>query len=140
MVVVQNRNKESIFVVDDSEDNLYLMQFILEAQGYRVSLADNGRDALKKIAQCHPDLILLDVMMPQMDGYEVISQLRQDPTLSSIPVHLVTADKYLSKCEAIAAGADDLIYKPIEIDKLLLQVEQTLGTSVDKQNQSLDLQ
>ena len=134
MVVIQNRNKESIFVVDDSEDNLYLMQFILEAQGYRVNLADNGRDAIKRIKECHPDLILLDIMMPQMDGYQVISQLQKNPSLSSIPVYLVTADKYVGCCEAIAAGADGLIYKPIEIDKLLSQVERTLGNNVDEQN------
>ena len=134
MVTVQNRKKESILVVDDSEDNLYLMQLILEIQGYRVYIANNGQDALKRSVEYHPNLILLDVMMPQMDGYEVINQLRQDLSLSSIPVYLVTADKYISTDEAIAAGADGLIYKPIEIDELLSQVELTLGTSVEQQN------
>lgn len=134
MVTVQNRRKESILVVDDSEDNLYLMQLILEIQGYRVYIANNGQDALKSSVEYHPNLILLDVMMPQMDGYEVINQLRQNISLSSIPVYLVTADKYISRGEAIAAGADGLIYKPIEIDELLSQVELTLGTSVEQQN------
>lgn len=58
------KKKESILVVNDSKDNLYLMQFILETQGYKVGLADNGEEALKKIKSSHPDLILLDIMMP----------------------------------------------------------------------------
>ncbi len=130
MITAQSEKKECILVVDDSEDNLYLMQFILESQGYKVSLADNGQDALSKIERCHPDLILLDVMMPRMNGYEVVNQLRIDENLSSIPVYFITADKYFRWCKAIAAGADGIIYKPINIEELLQIVKQSLK-SVD---------
>lgn len=128
MITTSNQKKECILIVDDSEDNLYLMQFILESQGYQVGLADNGKEALQKIKTCHPDLILLDVMMPQMNGYEVVDLLRQDESLPPIPVYLVTADKYIDWCKAIASGADGLIHKPIDIDQLLLTVKQTLAT------------
>ena len=127
MLATKKRTGERILVVDDSEDNLYLMQFILESQGYKVCLADNGKDAIKKLRGCHHDLILLDVMMPNMNGYEVISRLREDENLFSITIYLVTADKYIGLPEAIAAGANGLIHKPIDIDKLLPEIEQALN-------------
>lgn len=123
---VANKTKERILVVDDSPDNLYLMQFVLENEGYTVGLADNGREALQKAGKCHPDLILLDLMMPQMNGYEVINRLRQDEDLPFIPVFLVTADRYTDCSDAIAAGANGVIHKPIDIDELLLEVEKCL--------------
>jgi CheY-like chemotaxis protein len=128
---LQNQKKEYILVIDDSIDNLYLLQFILESQGYTVGLADSGKEALEKIKGCQPDLILLDVMMPHMDGYEVIHCLREDENLPFIPVFFVTADQYTDKNKAIAAGANGLIYKPIDIDALLLEVERSLQTKSD---------
>ncbi len=122
-----NGKEERILVVDDSADNLFLMQFVLESQGYKVGLADSGEKALKTIKNYHPDLILLDVMMPGMDGYEVVNRLRIDENALSIPVYLVTADKYVDWDKAIAAGVDGLIHKPIDIDKLLFEVEQALN-------------
>jgi CheY-like chemotaxis protein len=128
---LQNKKSESILVVDDSIDNLYLMQFILESQGYTVGLADSGQEALSKIKGCQPDLILLDIMMPQMDGYELIHQLREDKSLPFIPVFFVTADKYTDWQEAIAAGANGVIYKPIDINELLSEVQRSLETKSD---------
>ncbi len=122
-----SKTKERILVVDDSLDNLYLMQYVLESEGYKVGLADNGWEALQKAKKCQPDLILLDLMMPQMNGYEVIDRLRQDKDLPFIPVFLVTADRYTDCSDAIAAGANGVIYKPIDIDNLLLKVENNLG-------------
>lgn len=123
---LQNQKKECILVVDDSIDNLYLMQFVLESEGYTVGLAESGYEALRKIQRCQPDLILLDVMMPQMNGYEVLHRLREDENLPFIPIFFVTADKYTDWNRAIAAGANGLIYKPIDIDALLLEVERSL--------------
>ncbi|HEY9768404.1 MAG TPA: response regulator [Coleofasciculaceae cyanobacterium] len=131
MTLAQNSKQECILIVDDSTDNLYLMQFILETQGYKVGLANSGEQALEQVKKDHPDLILLDVMMPQMNGYEVIKRLRKDKSLSSIPVFLVTADKYISNNKAIAVGANGLIYKPIDIEQLLLTVAQTLKSETD---------
>lgn len=135
MNVTGDRHENCILVVDDSVDNLYLMQFILENQGYKVSLADSGKKALEIVRKNHPDLILLDLMMPQMDGYEVVHRLREDENVPEIPVFLVTANKYVSRYEAIAAGADGLIYKPININKFLSKVEQILET---KNNSNLN--
>ncbi len=127
MTLAKNSEPRCILIVDDSTDNLYLLQFILETQGYQVGLAKSGEQALDQVKKFPPDLILLDVMMPQMNGYEVVDRLRKDQTLSSIPVFLVTADKYISNNKAIAAGANGLIYKPIDIEQLLLKVAQTLA-------------
>lgn len=126
MNVLQKNKQESILVVDDSVDNLYLMQFILESEGYTVGLADSGEQALQKVKRYQPHLILLDLMMPQMNGYEVIHQLREDKDLQNIPIFLITADRYTNWQQAIAAGANGLIYKPININELLLEVEKTL--------------
>lgn len=124
---LKNKNQECILVVDDSPDNLYLMESILESQGYNVGLADNGQEALNKIKRFQPDLILLDLMMPKMNGYEVINRLRKDKNLPFIPIFLVTADRYTDPRDAIAAGASGVIHKPIDIDKLLLKVEKSLN-------------
>lgn len=126
MNTAQKTSPEQILVVDDCTDNLYLMQFILENEGYQVGVAINGKEALDKIHECQPDLILLDMMMPQMNGYEVVNRLRKDHSFSFIPIFLVTADTYISQSEAIAAGADGLIYKPINIEQLLTEIAQTL--------------
>lgn len=131
MNVTKKKKPECILVVDDSTDNLYLMQFILESQGYKVGLADNGREALQKISRCHPDLILLDIMMPNMNGYEVIQHLQEDENLPFIPIYLLTADAYVSYSDAVASGANGLIHKPIDINELLLEVQRVLDINSD---------
>lgn len=127
MNTAEKNSPEQILVVDDCIDNLYLLQFILENEGYQVGVAINGEEALDKIHKCQPDLILLDMMMPRMNGYEVVERLREDSNVSFVPVFLVTADTYVSYREAIAAGANGLIYKPINIEQLLFEVAQTLS-------------
>ena len=117
-----SQNFKDILVVDDSEDNLYLMQFVLEAQGYQVKTANSGKQGLNWAKQYHPDLILLDLMMPQMNGYEVIERLRNDQTTFAIPVFLVTANKYFSWTEAKTIRANGVIHKPVDIDRLLSQI------------------
>ena len=112
--------KECILVVDDCQDNLFLMQLILENQGYQVEIADSGSQALSKMNCQRFDLILLDLMMPKMNGYEVIKYLRNN--LPLIPVFLVTANKYVTKKQAIAAGANGIIYKPIDINLLTSRI------------------
>ncbi|HEY9772051.1 MAG TPA: response regulator [Coleofasciculaceae cyanobacterium] len=129
MGVTRYKQEKCILVVDDSTDNLYLMQLILENQGYRVKTADSGEIALDRVKSYQPDLIFLDVMMPKMDGYEVVQQLREDDNLPLIPIYFVTADKCTDYDRAIAAGANGIIYKPIEIDELLSQVARTLTAS-----------
>lgn len=117
-----SENNRNILIVDDSEDNLYLMQFVLETQGYKVLIANSGKKALNCAKQYRPDLILLDLMMPQMNGYEVMERLRRDRTTSTIPVSIVTANKYFSYAEAKNIGAEGIVYKPLDLDRLLQQV------------------
>ncbi len=117
----------NILVVDDSADNRFLVQTTLEYGGYEVALAENGKTALEKIDQFPPDLILLDVMMPEMDGYEVTQRIRQNLALSSyIPILLITADERSSVVKGLDIGADDFIRKPVDVDELLARVRSLL--------------
>jgi len=112
-----------ILVVDDLADNLFLLQTILEAEGYSVDIASNGQTALDLIEDSPPDLILLDVMMPDMSGYELTRHIRQNRDLPFIPILLVTAYTEMDSVEGLALGANDFIRKPIEFDKLLARIE-----------------
>ncbi len=116
----------NILVVDDSADNRFLVQTTLECGGYGVALAKNGKIALEKINQFPPDLILLDVMMPEMDGYEVTRRIRQNVDLSYIPILLITADERSSVVKGLDIGADDFIRKPVDVDELLARVRSLL--------------
>lgn len=115
-----------ILVVDDLTDNLFLLQMILEAEGYQVDTADSGSTALLKIENSPPDLILMDVMMPDMSGYEVTHQIRQNRNLPFMPILLVTAYDEADAIQGLALGANDFIRKPIEFDKLLSRIEAFL--------------
>lgn len=129
-----SENNRNILIVDDSEDNLYLMQFVLETQGYKVLIANSGKKALNYAKQYRPDLILLDLMMPQMNGYEVMERLRRDRTTSTIPVSILTANKYFSYAEAKNIGAEGIVYKPLDLNRLLQQVASFL--KVERANES----
>jgi CheY-like chemotaxis protein len=111
-----------ILVVDDLTDNLFLLQTVLEAEGYEVDTADNGSSALAKVEASPPDLILMDVMMPDMNGYEVTQQIRQNQKVPFIPILLVTAHEDANDIQGLALGANDFIRKPIEFDKLLTRI------------------
>lgn len=82
-----------VMVVDDEESMVHLLRTILEARGYEVATATGGRQALSLVKDRRPDLVLLDLMMPEMDGWEVLHELRQDPATSSIPVIIVTVKR-----------------------------------------------
>ena len=112
-----------ILVVDDSADNLFLLQAVLESSGYKVELAEDGSSALDKIFASPPDLVLLDMMMPQMNGFEVTQRLRQDDRLCSLPVVLITAYGEELAQEVLTVGANDWMGKPIDFDELLHKVE-----------------
>ena len=115
-----------ILVVDDIIDNLFLLQTLLEAEGYKVDTADNGSSALAKVENSPPDLILMDVMMPGINGYEVTRQIRQNQSLPFVPILLVTAHEDTHAIQGLALGANDFIRKPIEFDKLLARIEAFL--------------
>lgn len=115
-----------ILVVDDLADNLFLLQTLLETEGYRVETADNGELALKKLQKSPPDLVLLDVMMPDMTGYEVTQKIRQHSELSSIPILLITAHDEANVAQGLAVGADDFIHKPVDFDQLINRIQSFL--------------
>ena len=115
-----------ILAVDDLLDNLLLLQVLLEAEGFVVEVATSGRLALNKIKASPPDLILLDIMMPEMDGYEVTQQIRQDDKLPSIPILLVSACDREEALEGLKLGANDYIRKPLNIEELLAKISRVL--------------
>ncbi|MDX2241746.1 MAG: response regulator [Leptolyngbyaceae cyanobacterium bins.302] len=113
-----------ILVVDDIPDNYVLLQTILESEGYQVETADNGKVALEKVAANPPDLVLLDVMMPDMDGFEVAQAIRQNTAFPSIPILLVTG--YGEPDLTNSSEFNGFIYKPIDFDQLLSQIQAIL--------------
>src|SRR5947207_10677248 len=119
----RSQRKPRILVVDDHEDNIELLRARLEARGYEVFGANDGQAALDQVAEVCPDLILLDVMMPKMDGMEVVRRLKSNKDLPFIPVIMQTAlDSTENKVEGLDAGADDYITKPINFAELEARV------------------
>jgi two-component system cell cycle response regulator len=135
-----------ILIVDDHEDNIELLRARLEARGYEVHGANDGYAALEAVERVRPDLILLDVMMPKMDGIEVVRRLKANPNLPFIPVIMQTAlDSTENKVEGLDAGADDYITKPINFAELEARVNaqlriKKLETALkDRENELSDL-
>jgi len=114
-----------VLVVDDVPDNLLLAQFFLETQGYTVSTVESGKAALAYVATeiANPNIIILDLMMPEMNGYEVIDDLRHHQNLPNIPILLMTANQDVSYEDARNAGANSLVYKPLDLTQFLEKVE-----------------
>jgi len=121
------RDPPLILVVDDVPDNVDILQMRLEAQGYEVTTAGDGLEALEKIRALLPDLVLLDVMMPKLDGIEAVKRLKADPSLPFIPVILVTAKADASDVIAgLESGGDDYLTKPVDHAALSARVRAML--------------
>jgi two-component system, sensor histidine kinase and response regulator len=117
----------SILVVDDTPANLQLLAGMLKEHGYRVRPVPNGKLALQAVRSTPPDLILLDINMPQMDGYEVCRQLKQDERLAGIPVIFISAlNEALDKVKAFAAGGVDFVTKPFQVEEVEARVKTHL--------------
>lgn len=115
-----------ILAVDDSPDNLFLIDAVLDEADYALTCVEDGRAALQQIATEPPDLILLDIMMPGMNGYEVTQHIRQDPSLPYIPILLITAHDQMSLVKGLDTGADDFIRKPLDIEELQARIRSLL--------------
>ena len=115
-----------ILVVDDVAQNVRLLEAVLEAHGYDVVAATDGQAALNLVASAEPDLVLLDVVMPQPDGYAVCRRLRAEDDTAMLPVIMLTASEGSEKTMAIEAGADDFIPKPFNHHELLTRIRSLL--------------
>jgi PleD family two-component response regulator len=117
----------TVLVVDDSPEIARMVEVVLLRAGYRVQVATDGEEALEKVRRAAPDLIILDVMMPRMDGFELTRILRQDPSMSAVSIILLTAKGLTAdRLEGLTAGADDYILKPFDVGELLARVRGVL--------------
>ena len=115
----------SILIVDDEVRNLRLIEALLRSEGYRTETSTCGEHALAAVAHSKPDLILLDVMMPGMSGFEVAGKLKLNEDTKSVPIIMVTSlDDRQSKLTALNMGAEEFITKPIDFDQLKDQLRQ----------------
>ena len=111
-----------ILIIDDDFPVGYLIKINLEAEGYEAVLALSGEEALEKAKASPPDLITLDVLMPEMDGFEVLEALKRDEVLNSIPVMMISVIDGIRKKRGMELGAVDYLFKPIDFDNLLGRV------------------
>lgn len=127
---------EKILIVDDDLDTLRLVGLMLQRQGYQISAATNGEQGITKAIEENPDLVLLDVMMPDMDGYEVTRRLRRNPTTKSIPILMFTAKTQLDdKVTGFEVGVDDYLTKPTHPSELQAHVKSLLARAGKKEDQ-----
>ncbi|HNW59546.1 MAG TPA: response regulator transcription factor [bacterium] len=118
---------KTILIVDDEQDILDLLSFNLKREGYSVVTAADGDTALALARSAHPDLVILDVMLPGRDGWEVLRELRQDPATRNLTVIFLTArDTEVDEIVGLELGADDYMVKPVSMNKLLARVKLAL--------------
>src|SRR5262249_26299245 len=119
-----------ILVVDDEKHIRRVLSLQLQSHGYRVENASNGLEALEMVQVDPPDLILLDVMMPQMDGYEVTRRIRENQRTANIPIIILTAKDHLQeKVQGLDRGANDYVTKPFAMSEVLLRIRNVLRWS-----------
>jgi DNA-binding response OmpR family regulator len=123
----------SILVVDDNEDNAHIIRDYLEARGYPIHVAYNGDEAMEIFAREKPTLVLLDVMMPGRDGWQVCREMKDSEWGREVRVIMVTAlQDWTDKRQAIETGADDFVEKPFELARLAMVVERNAAQLTQK--------
>src|SRR5688500_19369225 len=124
-------NKKKILIVDDEDDILHFLELVLREKGYDVATASGGHEALTKAQLERPDLVLLDIMMPQMDGWEVLKLLRVDEATAQIPVAMVSArTDPKDRVQGLQEGAVDYICKPFALEDLLAKVDAIFSREI----------
>jgi two-component system alkaline phosphatase synthesis response regulator PhoP len=135
---VKEMSGKKILLVDDDADFVEATKLILESKSYDVVVSYDGKEGLKKVQTEEPNLIILDVMMPEMDGYEVCAKLKSDPKYRHIPILLLTAvgesipTTSYTKEMGMKIEADDYIPKPVELNELVERVENLFRISTEK--------
>jgi two-component system cell cycle response regulator DivK len=123
--MVDERMPGTILYVEDNPENRMLVRRVLTAEGYSVLEAANARVAFEQVARAVPDLILMDINMPEVDGYTLTTEFRKLPLLDKVPIIALTANVMKGDMErSIQAGCDGYIQKPIDIDTLVVQVQK----------------
>lgn len=121
--------KKKILIADDNENIRDALTYLLEDEGYELGLAKDGSDTLKKVREFHPDILFLDIMMPEMNGYEVCRIIKNDPELKNIYVIMLTAKGQVAEQErGKEVGADEYIVKPFSPMEILSKIKNILDT------------
>lgn len=124
---VEKNGTAQILIVDDEPNILVPLEFLIKQQGYKVEKALNGNEALEKMQQCHPDLVVLDVMMPGMDGFEVARKIRQDPRFNNTHIIFLTAKGApADRLAGYANGGEIYLTKPFDNDDLIHTVKEII--------------
>lgn len=119
--------KRKVLLVEDNPQNRYLLTFLLEKCGYEVVCAEDGEAAVEAVPVHRPDVILMDVQLPKMDGYEATRRIKSDERFASIPVLALTAHSMKGdRARALEAGCDDYLTKPVDVDVLLRRIGEVV--------------
>jgi two-component system alkaline phosphatase synthesis response regulator PhoP len=133
-----SKNKYRILLVDDEEDILEFLSYNLKREGYLVSVAVNGREAVEKASVEKPHLIIMDVMMPEMDGIEAVREIRKNPELDDTLIIFLTArSEDFAQIEGLEAGADDYVTKPVKPKVLISRLSALLRRSSKKDKEEV---
>jgi CheY-like chemotaxis protein len=125
----EGRNSASILIAEDHPDSREALRALLEACGYSVQIATDGREAVQRAVELHPDLILMDIMMPEVDGLEATRQLRAREDFGRVPILALTAMQG-ARDRALEAGCNDCVNKPLDLPRFLAKLKRWLGAEL----------
>ncbi len=124
--------RKRVLVVEDEDNIAIALDHVMNAEGYDRDRVANGGEAMARIRATHPDLVVLDVMLPEVSGYEICQDVRLDPTLADVKILMMTArGSAMERRKGLAMGADGFILKPFELKELRAEVRRLLGVAPD---------